>query len=209
MITAEARCAKEDLSAKLRPFIARRVPSTDVDDVLQDVFLRVQRGLGALREEERFGPWVYRVARSAIADQRRARRKHPLAEHEAPEEPADEDYPEENAAADRLALCVVPFIGMLPSPYREALTLTEIEGVSQRAAAEMAGVSVSAMKSRVQRGRQQLRELFDECCAIALDARGRVVDVQPREGWEARRRCRSSCEPTEDGEDAPPVAVRR
>jgi RNA polymerase sigma-70 factor (ECF subfamily) len=49
-----------------------------------------------------------------------------------------------------------------------------------REAAEMVGVSVSGMKSRVQRGRAQLRQMFDECCEIALDARGKVIDYTPR-----------------------------
>ncbi|HQP39291.1 MAG TPA: sigma factor, partial [Polyangiaceae bacterium] len=69
MIDPAARGAWRDLEAKLRPFVARRVRSdVDVDDIVQDVFLRMQRGLAGLRDEERFGPWVYQVARSAIAD---------------------------------------------------------------------------------------------------------------------------------------------
>jgi RNA polymerase sigma-70 factor (ECF subfamily) len=71
-------------------------------------------------------------------------------------------------------------VARLPSPYREAVTLVELEGLTVREAAEMAGVSVSGMKSRVQRGRAQLRQLFDECCEIALDARGKVIDYAPR-----------------------------
>lgn len=77
MIDPAARGAWRELEAKLRPFIARRVRSdVDTDDVLQDVFLRMQRGLGGLRDEERFGPWVYQVARSAIGDHQRVAAKH-------------------------------------------------------------------------------------------------------------------------------------
>jgi RNA polymerase sigma-70 factor (ECF subfamily) len=47
-------------------------------------------------------------------------------------------------------------------------------------AAEMVGTSVSGMKSRVQRGRAPLRQLFEDCCEIALDARGKVVDYTRR-----------------------------
>jgi len=71
-------------------------------------------------------------------------------------------------------------VARLPSPYREAVTLVELEGITVREAAEMVGVSVSGMKSRVQRGRAQLRQLFDECCEIALDARGKVIDYTSR-----------------------------
>ncbi len=176
------RRAWRDLEAKLRPFVARRLRSrADVDDVVQDVFLRMQRGLGALRDDERFGPWVYQVARSAIAEHLRAAARHPLAEGDPPEEsapPPDDD--DEGAVERELAAYVAPFVAMLPSPYREALTLTELEGLTQKEAAAMLGVSLSGMKSRVQRGRQQLRAALEACCHIALDARGRVVACEPR-----------------------------
>ena len=79
-----------------------------------------------------------------------------------------------------LSACVSVFVARLPSPYREAVTLVELEGLTAREAAEMVGISVSGMKSRVQRGRAQLRQMFDECCEIALDARGKVTDFTPR-----------------------------
>ena len=72
------------------------------------------------------------------------------------------------------------FVAQLRSPYREAVTLVELEGLTAREAAAMVGISVSGMKSRVQRGREQLRKLFEDCCEIALDVRGKVTDFAPR-----------------------------
>ncbi len=182
MIGPGARGAWRDLDAKLRPFISRRVRArADVDDVVQDVFLRIQRGLAGLREEERFGPWVYQIARSAIIDHQRTEKRHPQAPDERAEQvPCEDDEPDENVAARELATYVAPFVAMLPSPYREALTLTELEGLTQKDAAAMLGVSLSGMKSRVQRGRKLLRGALDDCCHIALDARGRVMACEPR-----------------------------
>lgn len=182
MIDAAARGAWKDLDAKLRPFVARRVRSTmDVDDVVQDVFLRMQRAVSTLRDDERFGPWVYQVTRSAIADHHRAAARQPVAESEGAAEelpaPASED---EATAKQELATYVAVFVTMLPSPYREALTLTELEGMTQKDAAAMLGISLTAMKSRVQRGREKLREMLEACCHIALDARGSVVSCEPR-----------------------------
>jgi RNA polymerase sigma-70 factor (ECF subfamily) len=183
MIHGDARsAAHRGLEARLRPFVARRVSPSDVDDVLQDVFARIQRGLSDLRDDERFGSWVYQVARSAIAEQRRARTRHPLASDDPLEEAAPQSDGEESSAEQLLARAVVPFIAMLPTPYREALTLTELEGLSQRQAAEMLGISPTAVKSRVQRGRARLRGLLEDCCVIALDVRGRVVECTPRHG---------------------------
>lgn len=180
MIEPAARGAWRELEAKLRPFIARRVRSeVDVDDIVQDVFLRMQRGLAGLRDEERFGPWVYQVARSAIVDHQRVAAKHRVVDAERSEDiPLDVD--DDRGVQEELAGYLAPFVAMLPSPYREALTLVELEGLTQKQAAEMLGISLSGMKSRVQRGRVQLRKALEDCCHIALDVRGRVVACEPR-----------------------------
>lgn len=183
MIDAASRDGYAELEAKLRPFVARRVRPDDVDDVVQDVFVRMLRGLPTLRDEQRFGPWVYQVARSAIADRMRDAARHPTTSADPPEpaSPApDEDEDEDGAVARELSSYVAFFVAMLPPPYREALTLTELEGMTQKEAAEMLGISLSGMKSRVQRGRAQLRRLLEDCCHIALDPRGRVIACDPR-----------------------------
>jgi len=178
VIDASSRGAWKELETKLRPFVARRVArDEDVDDVVQEVFVRMQTSLATLRDDERFGPWVYRVARSAVVDHQRRTKRHPLAEAPETSEVVEE------AGVDvetELAGYVAPFVAMLPSPYREALTLVELEGLPQKDAAEMLGISYSGMKSRVQRGRRELRKALEDCCHIALDARGRVIGCEPR-----------------------------
>lgn len=169
-----------DIEERLRPFVARRVASADVEDVLQDIYVRMQRGLAGLRDDQRFSAWLFQIARSAIADQGRTRARHPLVPTEELPEPADELSDDDREEFRSLAGCVATFVARLPSPYREAVTLVELEGMTAREAAEMAGISVSGMKSRVQRGRAQLRALFEQCCDIALDARRKVTDVTPR-----------------------------
>ena len=178
--SANARCVHDALRARLRPFIARRVAPADVDDILQDVFVRLHRSLPDLRDEERFGPWVYQLTRHAIVDHLRERERSPVADHEAPDEPAPDDGDGDGAVASVLSLYVGPFVAMLDEPYRTALTLTELEGRTQKDAAEMLGVSLSGMKSRVQRGRERVRALLVQCCEIALDARGHVIACEPK-----------------------------
>lgn len=168
------------LDAKLRPFVAKRVRAVDVDDVVQDVFLRIQKGLPSLRDEQRFGPWVVQIARSAIADHGRAASRHPIAELEGQEPTTPSDPVDDRDVEREVATYAALFVSMLPSPYREALTLTELQGLSQREAADLIGISHSGMKSRVQRGRAKLRAALEDCCDIALDARRRVVGCEPR-----------------------------
>jgi len=173
------------------------VPSkADADDVVQEVFVRMHRGAFALRDGERFGAWVYRIAEHAVADHLRTRARHPIATGNQAGLKADTTEADgaDSALEADLAECVALFVARLASPYREAITLTELQGLTQKDAAEMLGLSLSGMKSRVQRGRERIRRMFEECCEISVDARGHVVDCTPRALQEIPEDCRAAAQ---------------
>jgi RNA polymerase sigma-70 factor (ECF subfamily) len=175
MIDASVRDAWPVVLDRIRSFIGRRLPSQEVDDVLQDVLLKIHRHAPDLVDDERFGPWVYSIARNSIADHFRKRI--------SPVDGLTADLPDRPNASDDtppLLDCVAPFVGALTEPYRQAITLVELQGLTQQEAARQAGVSLSGMKSRVQRGRRQLRDMFETCCALSIDRRGKVFDAEPR-----------------------------
>src|SRR5829696_8444613 len=122
----------QDIASRLRPFIARRVPNGDVDDVLQEVFVRLQRGLPTLRDDDRFTSWLFQIARNSVADHLRDRARHPVpGTIEADEPAAPEPEPDDDREVSRgLSVCVSGFVAQLPSPYREAVTLVELEGLT-------------------------------------------------------------------------------
>jgi RNA polymerase sigma-70 factor (ECF subfamily) len=176
-----------DLVAPLRAFLARRAPA-DVDpaDLLQDVMLRVHERLGSLWDAERLDAWIFQIARNVLADALRVRRRRVAATTPEPCDAAalaDDSDTAARDAARELAACLAPMVARLPEPYRTALEWTELGPLTQAEAARRAGVSLSGMKSRVQRGREQLKAILLECCAIELDARRGVVDF----------RCRDAC----------------
>jgi RNA polymerase sigma-70 factor (ECF subfamily) len=174
MLDASERGSWQQLSDRLVAYIRRRLPAEEAEDVRQDVLLRIFKGAPQLNDDTRFGPWVYSIARNAVIDRMRSRRPAP-ADIDGIAEPASPTA----ADAQPLLDCVAPFVARLPSPYREAITLTELRGLTQQEAAEIAGVSLSGMKSRVQRGRRLLRAMFEECCHLTIDRRGRVIDATP------------------------------
>jgi RNA polymerase sigma-70 factor (ECF subfamily) len=181
MIAPEARGAWQDIERRLRPYVARRVASPgDVEDILQDIFVRIHRGLSALRDGDSFGGWVYRIAQACIADAARARARSPLTLVDETPEMAAPAAEETEALESELGACVALFVSRLPAPYREAVTLTELEGLTHRAAAELLGVTLPALKSRTLRGREKIRDMFEECCRISVDCRGRVTACEPR-----------------------------
>jgi RNA polymerase sigma-70 factor (ECF subfamily) len=182
MIEARVQTGWEQLTARLRQFVARRVASADVDDVVQEALLRIQSGLPRLRDGDRFGPWVYRVTRSAVADHLRGRARRLESSRTSVDEGVGATSDESDDMIEALVGCLSVFVAELPSPYRQAITLTELERLSQREAAEVLGLSISGMKSRVQRGRERLREMFERCCELTQDVRGHVIACEPRSG---------------------------
>jgi RNA polymerase sigma-70 factor (ECF subfamily) len=160
----------EDYRAALRRFIRRRVADeSSADDILQDIFLKIHAKIGALKDHRRIRGWFYRVARNAVIDHYRGRRGTEI----LPEEIAM-PLKSDRRALTELSECVRPMIERLPEPYREALILSELEGVTQKEVGKKQGVSLSGAKSRVQRGRAKLKEMMLACCHIEFDRRGGI-----------------------------------
>src|SRR6187399_1767974 len=172
----------DDFAPPLRAFLARRVPAgVEPDDLLQDVFLRVVKHLDSLRSTERPEAWLFQIARNALRDALRARqRKDGRTDPLEDDLPADADTAAVRDSEEELAPCLSPMIGRLAEPYRTAIELTSLQGLTQAEAARKVGISLSGMKSRVQRGREQLRQMLVSCCVIDVDVRGGVSDFYLR-----------------------------
>jgi RNA polymerase sigma-70 factor, ECF subfamily len=169
--------------ARLRGYVARRVQDRDaVDDILQDVFLKAHHNLHTLKSRGSITAWLFRIASNAIADHYRSRKTWVELpdELESPEPEAD--------PVGELAACLQPLIDDLPETYRVALVLSEIEGLPQREVAARLGISLSGAKSRVQRGREKLRQRLHDCCVIETGRQG-VIGFEPRDG-----RCKTRCD---------------
>ena len=171
-----------ELGGRLRRFVAKRIadPAT-AEDVTQDVMLKVQSQLHDLHPNDRLPAWVFRIARNAVIDHYRARavRDHAdIAEHD----PATDDGEREQEEVVReLTPCLRRMVEQLPEPDREATKLADFEGLTQQEVADRLGISLSGAKSRVQRARQQLREMILDCCKIERDSRGNVFDYETTE----------------------------
>lgn len=165
-----------EFAEKLGQFIRSRVAdAASAEDILQDVFVRIQTRLGRLRDPAKLQGWLYLIARNAIIDYYRTRKQTV----EVPESlPAEPDGDQHDLA--ELKGAFLRMIYSLPEPYREALLLTEFDGLTQQQLAQRVGISVSGAKSRVQRGREQLKEMLNECCTFEFDRRGKIIGCEPR-----------------------------
>jgi RNA polymerase sigma-70 factor (ECF subfamily) len=174
----------EELRARLRSFVARRLSSdpSSVEDLVQEILIRLHRGLPRLRQSERLDAFAYQVARNAIADHyRKGRREQPVAPESLVDHIVTDDGPAEDPSGTgraELARCLRPLIDRLDPDYREALLLTDLGELSQAEAARRLSLSAPGMRSRVQRGRSQLHDALAKCCSVEQDAASQIDRVQ-------------------------------
>jgi RNA polymerase sigma-70 factor (ECF subfamily) len=181
----DAEAIWEEFHEGLLGFVQRRVGSRETaEDIVQEVMLRVHRQVGRIERAEAVGAWVHAIARNAITDHYRSAsvRRERASGSEVVPEAAAEPVADTPDVRGELAACIAPLLKRLPQTYREALTLTEIDGLTQAEAAARLGLSLPGMKSRVQRGRRQLKHVLIECCAVERDVRGDLTRYQPRHG---------------------------
>src|SRR5687768_7354564 len=123
------------LSADLRRFIRRRVADEHAaDDLLQETFVRVHRHLPALEDAGRVAAWVYRIARNVIHDHVRTATNAPVPLADA--DPAEEADDPRDAVRCGACRWLDEMVAALPDGYREAVQLSEVEGLSQQAVAD-------------------------------------------------------------------------
>ena len=157
---------------------------TVTEDILQDVFLKVHMHIETLQDEKKLQAWLYQIARHTIYDYYRSQK---MTMHTLPE---IFDLPVESTlvgAEQALLPCLKEMVDQLPPLYREALILTEYQGLTQRELAEQLHLSFSGAKSRVQRAREQLKQKLLQCCHFVLDRRGGIIAYHPR------HECCSAC----------------
>lgn len=174
-----------ELRAAVRRFIGARVSNAaTADDLTQDVFVKVQKRVAQVRDPRRLMGWLIQIARNTVADHFRAARSTEVFKDEhavdSPTLPESFDR-EETRLREELAAYIRGVVQELPPIYREAIVLTDYDGLSQVELAQRLGFSISAAKSRVQRARAMIRETIDRCCHFEVDRYGKVVDCTPKE----------------------------
>lgn len=126
--------------------LARLGAGDDVDDPVQETFLRALKNLDALRDPDRFGAWVYGIAVNVARELRSRPRAVPFEETSAPEPPEPD--------AHGLRTC----LDRIPQTLRELFILRHIDGLSYRTLADLRGMSIPSVGERLWKARRLLRE---------------------------------------------------
>jgi RNA polymerase sigma-70 factor, ECF subfamily len=165
---------------QLRMYIKKRVPQNAADDIYGDVILRLVSNQDKFQAAANPVAWMYKVTTNIITDYYRNHAQEQAVLNQSTtgniEEPASID--KDTLASDELAECVLPLINNLPAAYSEALLMTEIKGMKQADAAKKLNLSLSGMKSRVQRGRSLLKKSILRCCQVSVNRKGSIIDYE-------------------------------
>jgi RNA polymerase sigma-70 factor (ECF subfamily) len=173
MTSANLEALWDAYCSRLLAFIRGRVADpSEAEDLLQEVFLRVHNHLCCLPPPEKMDRWIFQIARNLIIDQYR---KHRELVELPPDLSVEEALPESEVERE-LAGSLKEMIEELPEAYREALVLTEYEGLNQVQLSRRLGISLPGAKSRIQRARAKLRDMLLACCHFELDRRGGIID---------------------------------
>lgn len=160
---------------KLRNYIAKRVSNNEErEDILQNIFLKIYEGVDKIKDEQKITSWVFTVAKNTIIDFYRKKTDSTTFEEEI-----FVLKNEENTIYSELSECLVKQISDLDDGYRIALQYSDLYGMKQKDVAEKLGIKVSSAKSRIQRGREKLKEKLLECCYIELSENG-IISYTPK-----------------------------
>jgi RNA polymerase sigma-70 factor, ECF subfamily len=173
----------------LLSFIRSRIKSNeDAEDILQNVFIKISANVDKLSEDEKLKSWIFTITRNAIIDYYRASAKN---QKRNMNQPVVEDViePSDPDTTKGLDQCVNSMINLLPEEYRNIIIESELQGVKQKDLAEKYGVAYPSMRSKVQRGRERLKQLFYNCCHIETDSRGNVLEAKGKSD------CGGPCQP--------------
>jgi len=161
--------------AELRGWLISRLGNTtDVDDLLQNVFAKAMLQGEGFCSVKNVRAWLFQVTRNALIDSHRLKHEN----IELPDDVAVDSL--ESEAVDDLSECLPRVLSELSSDDREVITRCDIEGLSQQEFATMKSMSLSAVKSRVQRARRRLRRTLEENCQVRYSETGHVCCFVPR-----------------------------
>jgi len=159
--------------SKLLIFISSKVKHPqDAEDILAQVFLKLLKQKQSIENPV---AWIYQVTKNVIIDYYRSYRPN-------------DALPEDIIAADntpdhfqQFSECIKPMVQALDENYRQVIFQADLQGIKQKQVAQSLGLSLSAVKSRILRGRQQLQHLIVQCCPPQLGKQGEVIDFNATE----------------------------
>ena len=168
----------KDYHNKLLAFIQKRVNNNNMsEDILQDVFVKILTRINTLRDASKLQSWLFQVTRNAISDYYRDKKKADT----VPAGVLELEFENEDNMMKEAESWIGCLVKGLPDIYREAVELSELEGIPQKDIARKLNISYTNARSRVQRGRNMMKDKLTECCLFNVDVYGNILDYNGKD----------------------------
>ncbi len=181
----------ETLHGKYRPkvlrYVTRYVGAEDAEELTQEIFFKISRGLKQFRGEADLSTWIYRIATNTAVDRLRSTAHRPgratadplltetVTENAVGLSPTPPDRPDREVARQEMTQCIRDVMDTLSEDYTSVLALRELEGFTNREIADILQITLSNVKIRLHRARLKLREALESRCVLYRDERNELA----------------------------------
>jgi RNA polymerase sigma-70 factor (ECF subfamily) len=157
---------------KILHYISKLVSNDEAEDITQEVFEKVNRGLAGFKGKSQLSTWIYRIATNTALDRLRSPSYKRSGEELIEETEEDKNVWTNNKKAPvdqqlirkEMSECVQEHIDKLPSDYKAVILLSEQEGLTNQEIADILQVTLDNVKIRLHRARSSLKEILDNAC---------------------------------------------
>lgn len=172
----------QELYTPLFLYVKKRVKSReDAEDLTQEIFYKLAKSDSD--KIDNIKSWVYTIAKNTITDYYRKTSVHT----EELENHAIEHQHIETNGVEELGRCIESYVDKLPEEYRDILRLSDLEAISQKEIAERLDMNYVTVRSKIQRGRKKLKEIFSDCCTVIQGSQSSIL------GYERNNGCVDEC----------------
>lgn len=177
----------DDFRPKILRYLTRMIGEHDAEDMTQEVFVKINRGLKGFRGESQLSTWIYRIATNAALDRLKGRSSQKgLSEElngevEEDVEECDVWTGEKKPSIERSLMrkemndCIRNIVDALPVNYRTVIVPGEVEGFTNNELAEVLGISLDTVKIRLHRARARLKKELERHCSLYRDERNELA----------------------------------
>lgn len=168
-------------------FLYKTGKENDSNDLTQEVFERVVNRWDQLHSINDLSAWLFRISRNILIDYYRKNSR--MKELETMNEDADDSSPQldQEEWMENMLECQENFLQKLDPETKWLIQKADLEGVSQKVLAAESGMVYATVRSKIQRGRNQLKQMFLKACEMEYDAAGNLSSCSQKSS------CSSDC----------------
>lgn len=165
----------DEYYSRILQYLTRIGGPNDAEDMAQDVFDKINNGLGGFQGKSKLSTWIFRIATNTAIDRSRSaafkqKKEHIAIEDGTEHQAACTSASNKSPVTDQLVIrkemsdCVNEFIDNLPPDYKTVIVLSELEGLTNKEIAEILGISPDNVKIRLHRARAKLKAALNAGC---------------------------------------------